>query len=179
MKSSLVCSGKIGANKKRYVLYLFLLSVVDDCSQWMFHPMFIMTFHPLMHIVMMCCLSATAQCNQPSCACAGPSYSSSATESQPQSLPLSSHAILRDMFLSQHVTGIQASVFHCSEEQLCKLCLLVWRSVTHVLFETLNFVYCTMSSTEIVLPSIVNLLDHLQTVLLACVSQQGFRLHWV
>ena len=35
------------------------------------------------------------------------------------------------MFLSQHVTGIRALVFHCSEEQLRKLCLLHGLEVGH------------------------------------------------
>ena len=37
---------------------------------------------------------------------------------------LSGHAILNDMFLSQRVSGVRASIFHCSQDYLRKLCTL-------------------------------------------------------
>ena len=68
--------------------------------------------------------TAHLQSHQHSSTAVDPSSSSSVTEHEAQSIPISAHAILHDMFLSRRVTGIQASVFHCLEAQLCKICLL-------------------------------------------------------
>lgn len=47
------------------------------------------------------------------------SHASTSTSSPPQRTPpASGHAMLNDMFLSQHVTGIRASIFHSSSEHL-------------------------------------------------------------
>jgi hypothetical protein len=37
---------------------------------------------------------------------------------------VSGHAVLNDMFLSRRVSGVRASVFHCSQDHLRKLCTL-------------------------------------------------------
>ncbi len=75
--------------------------------------------------------SATTQLHPLSSTCPGPSSFFPVTESQPQSSRISAHAILHDMFLSQCVTGIRASVFHCPEDQLRKICLLHGVEVNH------------------------------------------------
>ena len=50
--------------------------------------------------------------------------SSRLSDPLPESLPMTAHAILEDMFLSHRLSGIRASVFHASEHQLRKVCLL-------------------------------------------------------
>jgi hypothetical protein len=37
---------------------------------------------------------------------------------------VSGHATLNDMFVSRRVTGVRASIFHCSQDHLRKLCVL-------------------------------------------------------
>ena len=46
--------------------------------------------------------------------------------------PNSSHAILHDMFLSRCVTGIRASIFHCSEHHLHFVCSLHGLDINHL-----------------------------------------------
>jgi len=50
--------------------------------------------------------------------------SSRLSDPPPESLPTTAHAILEDMFLSHHLSGIRVSVFHASEHHLQKVCLL-------------------------------------------------------
>jgi len=53
-----------------------------------------------------------------------PSSSSRPMSPDFQSSRPSGHATLHDMFLSRRVTGIRASVFHCTESHLQKVCML-------------------------------------------------------
>ena len=69
---------------------------------------------------------------------------------RPDSEPLclSGHAILHDVFLSQHVTGIRASLFCCTEAHLQKICMLHGLDITtslsprdlklHLLYHIIN-----------------------------------------
>jgi hypothetical protein len=59
--------------------------------------------------------------------------------------PVPGEAILHNMFLSQRVTGIQASVFHASDKLLCKLgCLLHGLDInSNMKVRDVKFAFCT------------------------------------